>query len=457
MAARAAWRRRLGGETVYTIFVWLLALTGALGLAIAWRAIRHPIEIPQLPLIAAAMWLYFYGAMALSAVRDLHRFLPDWTLAVGQAAALLSLAGLVAGWVTALRYPKIDPRASSRRPAYDTQRLWIMGAILILIGSVVHYAFINQDEIDWQGTSAYWYLLFHIIYPGIALCVVGRVKGQFRHPMETLAFLALVVFAMFPHMVTARRGPLFPMVMVVVFLPAILRRTKPSRLVLFGSLGAAGLVMLLFIAVRPWVYSGGGKVKSVTASSWVEAVESLSLDEIVMERSRRLGDNEYAYHCGMVATNVELEFYQYGTGYVTLLTHWIPRNWWPGKPGLGEGWYGSVLDRIPVVMGWKMTTGASAGGVAEVFNQFGWLSPAFWFLLAWCAGKVYRRATVEDDPRWAVAYAGVLCASHWLISQGFAAAFVPGVIYQVVPAGAFLFARKRGVPFLGTRAMSGAT
>lgn len=427
---------------MFPIFIGLLIATVLLALGVIIRAARRPHEIPQLPLVASAMWLYFYGFMAYVAARDLRTFLPDWTLAVGQGAALASLVGLIAGWSLALRFPQAAPRAARKSPSYDTGVLWWAGALFIVSSSLVHYYLIRQPDIDWQKTSAYLYLFFHVGYPGMALCVVARVKGKYHLPLEKIAFIGVVAFAMFPHLIAARRGPLFPLVMVVVFLPALLRRIKPRRVVLFGALGAAGVLMLLFVAVRPWIYAGG-KADSITADSWVEAVSSLSVDQVVVERSRKVSDNEYVYHCGTIATNVELAHYQYGTGYLTLLTHWVPRTWWPGKPVLGEGWYGSTVQLVPVVMGWQLTAGASAGGVSEVFNQFGWISPLFWFLVAWCSGRVYRRAMVDDDPRWAVAYVGILCGTHWLISQGFSAAFVPGAIYQVVPVGVFLIARKQ--------------
>lgn len=422
------------------IFWGLLGTTGLLGLGIVWRAVRRPREIPQLPLVAAAMWLYFYGFMAYAAARGLRAFLPDWTLALGQATALLGFGALVAGWVLAVRERREAARTPPAATRYNWPALWWIGVGLILASGMVHYSLVRQPDPDWQSMSAYVYLFFHVGYPGMALCVVARVKGGFKQPLERLAFVGVVAFAMLPHLMNARRGPLFPLIMVVVFLPAILRRSPPSRLKLFGALGGAGVLMLLFVAVRPWVYSSGAS--SVSTESWAEAVTSLTLEQVLVERSTKVSDNEYVYHCGTIATNVELGSYQYGTGYLSLLTHWIPRRLWPAKPGLGEGWYGSNLDRVPLVMGWRMTPGASAGGVSEVFNQLGWASPLFWLWIGWCAGTLYRHATVVDDPRWAVAYIGILCASHWLVSQGFAAAFVPGAVYQVVPAVVFLFARK---------------
>jgi len=421
-------------------FAILLLLTAVVAGATILRAVWKPERLPQLPVVAAAMWLYFYVFMAYAVAVEMGPLLPSGALALGQLIALASLVGLIVGSRLGMRRP--GAASGTQVPQYAWGRLWWIGATLTVLGSVAHLAFITQKQIRWQETTAYWYLAFYVIYPGLACCLVARIKGSISHPAERPAVWALAAFAMFPHVAAARRGPLFPIVMVLVFLPNLVRRRTPKRTVILGALAGSAIVMLLFVAVRPWVYrSGESSLTAISAGDWSEALDSVSFEDVVLRKTRQETDNEFLYHCAMVKTNVETGVYQYGTGYLSLLTHWIPRRWWPSKPELGEGWFGNILHLIPTVTGWRMSIGASAGGLAEVFNQFGWFSPLFWGLLGWLAARMLRRARVEDDPRWVVAYIGVLCASHWLISQGFAAAFVPACVFQVVPWLAFRVVR----------------
>jgi hypothetical protein len=78
-------------------------------------------------------------------------------------------------------------------------------------------------------------------------------------------------------------------------------------------------------------------------------------------------------------------------------------------------------------------TGASSAGVADTFVQYGVFCPLFWFFLSWGIGAIYYRTLVGNNARWLFCYVGFICASHWLISQGFSAAFVPFMFFQAVP------------------------
>ncbi len=86
-------------------------------------------------------------------------------------------------------------------------------------------------------------------------------------------------------------------------------------------------------------------------------------------------------------------------------------------------------------------TGAASGGVADTFREYGVFCPLFWFGLSWCLGFVYVRAVAGNNPRWLFCYVGFICATHWLVSQGFAASFVPLMYFQIVPIAVFTVLR----------------
>jgi|GEM_PF-1565517 len=425
-------------------FVPLLVVTVGLAVWTVIRAVVQPQRLTTYPVVAASMWLYFYAFMAIQVFENLGHLLPPWTLEFGQALALTALVAILLGEKLAHR----SRGPVSVRPLVEHQlaagRLWGIGLGLILVGGVANYLFVHQESIDWEGTTAYWYLLFHVVYPGLALVLVAKEHGAGRSPASRALVFAATTFAVFPHLVAARRGPVFPLVMVLAILPGLLSKAPPRRIVVLGSLAAAGFLMLTFVAARPWVYGETGGSYTFSRSGWSNALSALTPEDIVVGRTQRGSDNEFLYHCAMTGTSYELGLYQYGTGYLSLMTHWIPRSVWPEKPALGQGRFPGVVERIPLLTGWAMSSGAASGGVAETFAELGWGFIAVWLLLGWAMGCLHRTAKEGRDPRAAVAFVGVVCSSHWLISQGVAAAFVPTMIYLTVPAIAFRFARVRG-------------
>jgi hypothetical protein len=83
-------------------------------------------------------------------------------------------------------------------------------------------------------------------------------------------------------------------------------------------------------------------------------------------------------------------------------------------------------------MGWRMTGGSAWGGAADAFEEFGFLSPLFWAALAFFVGRSYRHA-LSRSLRDIMAYLGFLAGTHWLVAQGFGAAFVPVCIFIIPP------------------------
>jgi hypothetical protein len=214
------------------------------------------------------------------------------------------------------------------------------------------------------------------------------------------------------------------MAIVLIYTFPLAARRAPNRLAVVGGLLATGLAMLFFVEARGTIYNRG---------TWQEAIQNVSLEKVVTTKASQVEDNEFVYNCFMVATNCETGLYQYGTGYLSLLTHWVPHSLWPEKPRQGQGWFPDALPYMKSVTGREMSVGAAIGGVAEVFNQFGWASPVFWFLLGWLAAWIYARARDSGNARWGIAFVGLVATMHWLVSQGFTEAFVPGAIYQAVP------------------------
>jgi hypothetical protein len=401
----------------------------------AWKLVEgfvRPQRMLEWPFLAASMWIYFYVYMAYSAKLKLQIYLPNDITNIGQLMPLLCFVGVLAGWALGTR------RNLQRRPMPSPPRpilVWWAGFLCMLVGAVGAFSVMNAVDTSgvgvYQVTSAYWYLLFYVGYPGLAMAVwaLFKVDPAYRKILWIVALLAMAAF-MFPNVYNARRGPLFPSIMVLLLVPPLTLRRPPNPIVFFGGLFAVGFVMLLFLQVRSVTYRGG---------TWSEAFSRLSVDDAITERADDAQDNEYVNNCQQIATIYQNGKYQYGTGHLSLLLHWVPRSFWRDKPILGEGNYSfnEMFDDVEQAFGERLLgAGAASGGVADSFIQYGILCPVYWLGLSWLYGRVYVRAR-EGRPRWIFCYVGLMCASHWLISQSFAAAAVPGLYFQVVPFGVF--------------------
>jgi hypothetical protein len=402
----------------------------------SWKIIEgllRPYRMLEWPFLACAMWAYFYCYLAYEAKVSLSDYLGNGITNIGQLMPLLCLIGVLVGWSLGTQSRGKVPPENRTHPYF---RFWLAGIFFQVLGtagalSVMRAAAVGN--LNFQESSGYWYLLFYVGYPGLAMVVWALFKmepGYRKYLWITTAFV-LAAF-MFPHIINARRGPLFPAIMVLLLVPPLATRRAPNRLFFCGTLTAAALVMLLFLQVRTITYNGG---------TWGEAIHHLDVSAAVEERGKQAEDNEYVNNCQLIGTIYQNGKYQYGTGHLSLLWHWIPRAVWKDKPTLGEGTYSfeEMFDDVEAATGFHLLGyGASSGGVADTFVQYGIFCPLFWFGLSWGIGCVYMRA-LRGNPRWLFTYVGFICASHWLVSQGFAASFVPGMCFQTVPLITFFF------------------
>ncbi|MEJ0001115.1 MAG: hypothetical protein WDO13_19330 [Verrucomicrobiota bacterium] len=417
-------------------FEWMWVWWGLTVAICSWKIVEafvRPARMLEWPFLACAMWVYFYGYMAYQAKLTLSAYLGNGMADIGQLMALLCLIALLAGWSMGRR-----TRITRKPPqiVYNYFHFWLAGYFFLLVGAaggiwMQYEAQIGQVHYEGDG---YWYMLFYVGYPGLAMTVwsVIKMNRAMRHQLLILTLIGLAIF-MAPHVIYARRGPLYPAVMVLLLVPPMTLRRPPNPLLYGGALVGAAIVMLLFLQVRTVTYNGG---------SWSQAIGTLDLNAAIEERGKEADDNEYVNNCQMIATIYKNGKYDYGTGHLGLLLHWVPRQVWKDKPGLGGGIYAAdeLFDDIERTTGFALLghTGASSAGVADSFLEYGLLAPLFWFLLSWGFGSVYCKAIVVGSPRWMFCYVGIICASHWLVSQSFAAAFVPAMYFQAVPFVSFL-------------------
>lgn len=388
-----------------------------------------------LPIILIAGFSFFYVFQSYYVATQLSYLLEPWMLSLGQFVALMALISLLWGWYKGIEKTSrmsIDGRLSTQNVYLEEKSsgLWFSGIFLILVAIVAQTTFSNAlstGTTDWDSASAYWHMLPYVAYPGFLLCVqvLANDKKYKNNFLNYLILVSLSYLHLLPYIINARRGPIFPFVIVILygFFLSSPNLHKVNKNFILICILLTGLTMLAFVSIRD--YSSYG-------ASWERShlEERLNFETVVIGQATKDGDNEFLYNCAMVSTNLTLDMYQYGTGYLTLLTHWIPRQLWPGKPSLGQGFfYGNITEYVSTVTGWAMSGGASGGGIADAFNQFGLLSPVFWFLLGRYIGIIYSQGLLQGSLSRKGYVVSILSCLHWLIAQGFAASFVPLLIF----------------------------
>lgn len=420
------------------LFLSLWAITTFQCLRLIALGLLDGERIIQWPFLAGALSLYFFSIMAIIAYRDLQHILAIDVAIRGQAVAIACLFAIEIGWNLVKHR---DTNSTSKR-SYSSLTVWILSSMLIVGAAISHYLFQDaiakaESGVNYENSSAYWYLAFYAGYPGLALSLwsLGSMEKAKR---RILLYISLIIFAafLFPHIYNARRGPLFPAVIILLFVPSFTNRTRPNGAFVLGVLFCTGIAMLSFVEARRFVYN---------QKTWNDAFDSMQINDVFNAKLVAVSDNEYLNHCFTVATLLDNSKFQYGSGHAELLVHWIPRSLWESKPILGEGYYPTrelnqdIAKYSGIVL---LGNGASCGGFAESFVQYGLLTPFFWLLISFVFSLQFSRARYSSDPAEIVKYMALPCASLWLISQGFAAAFVPAAVFFSLPLVVLFIARK---------------
>lgn len=407
--------------TLFWVF-WIATL-----LVIVYAALRSYFsekDIYGAPFLFSLMFGYFYVFQSYVVATNLDYLLEPWMFELGQAIALVSFLAFLLGWKLALKKRTNSVWLIHKASSLNYAKMWGLG-LTAALAAIISMQFVDfrDNTFNYEGTSAYVYLFYQIGYPGILACIIAITNGKrYKSVIYKLITFALCFGLTYIFFLTARRGPTFPIIIILVYGFGLMQSTKPSKLVLVMSILMIGFAMLVFPLVRS--YSDGGM------QAWnVDSVQALSIMSVTIEKSKQEGDNEALYHMSTVATSAAIGNYQYGTGYLSLFTHFIPRSLWQDKPSLGQGWFPSTPSLLPKLLGWQLSSGASAGGVADTFMELGFLAPFLWLAFGYIlGGRFVHTSSILKRAQFITFLAG----SHWLVSQGVAAAFVPTLIYFLV-------------------------
>jgi hypothetical protein len=401
------------------------------------RAIQTPIGILGFVPVICAMFGYLFVIQAAAVATTMsHRIDPDY-LAMGELVALTCLLAILAGWHKGAGKVVMS---KTERPIQVAQgrMLWYCGISAICVGIFGQYYYFIMVLPEREVVVAYVYMVFHVAFPGLAICVyLASADRAFRTGGNILALLILGSIFIWPWIYAVRRAPTFTFLIILVYGFYLARPRKVNRMMVLTGLFSACVLMLFFFFIRDYSQSWGG--------SWSSSrLKEVEISNVLFDKAYEEGDNEFLYCCAIVGTCYELDRYQWGTSYLSLSIHWIPRSWWPDKPRLATGWFEPPTSHdIFEVTGVMPTPGSALSGIGESFMDFGWFTPVFWFCLGWCFGKLYRLAIAHGFSMWAIIYIGMIAGTHYLITQGFGAFFVPACIYISMPIGMFLLSGTR--------------
>ena len=371
------------------MWIWW-ALTVAI---CAWKIVEglwQPHRMLEWPFLASAMWAYFYGYMAYDAKTTLPEYLGNGISNIGQCMPLLCLVAILLGWGLGTR--KCHARAPESR-AYPYFRFWLAGMFFLLVGAAGAYSVMRaaaSGNLNYSTSSGYWILLFYVGYPGLAITVwaMARMDATMRRYFVGRHPPGLCRLHVSGIVINARRGPLFPALMVLLLVPPLAMRRSPNPFIFCGGLAVLAVVMMTFLQVRSVIYSGG---------SWSEALRQVDITAAVAERSKEAEDNEYVNNCQLIGTIYSNGKYQYGTGHLQPSFPLDPaRDLERQADSRQKGAYSfdEMFDDVEAATGYRLLgTGAAAGGVADTFVQYGVFCPGFWFLLSWAFGAVYRKGS----------------------------------------------------------------
>lgn len=411
------------------LFELLLILTAAVCVAAVVGALTGKFDFFAAPFLYGGMFLYFfvYEPAWLWFSGEGKPFLTEGQFTLCQLVALGSIVAFLFGWWLAVR------RKFARRPVpqWSIRHLYGCGAAIAGVGFLLwawfvdfsggwveYYSQAHGAAGRWAETTAWIYGGKELLIPGILLMLQARIQGD--DPARTPLALPLVLAGLvFLHAILmSSRGTLYPLAVVLVFIPYLIRGRRPPRFAFLWGATALSVLLLLLVAYRQWAHLGASlaeaDVDPAAAILGVEAAEG----------------NEYLYCGAWINTAWQTGQYALGVPYSFYVIHVIPRSVWPDKP-YGFEW-GATKDDMRTIVGWRPTSGAARTGVADLFTNFSFGAWGVWALLGWGAGRIYTRALEPGALSDQAYYVLFLAASLHLVSQGVPAFFVSSC-YRAVP------------------------
>jgi len=404
---------------------------------------RRPGEGIGLPIVALLSFGYLYLCQPLYLLwKDaLQIYLNNWQIAKAVAIAAVMLAFFVWGWLRGTRHRRVAQAPSVN---WNLRRLWnfgfgtaVFGLLLLCVfvqrsgGFVSAFGAVHGGGLDWANNTAYLYMSPFWIIAGLTMMIVGvgRLRGSVWRRNASVAFI--VVLYGYAVLLSSRSIMFATTATLLVSYPLSkkIRITVAKTAFLWLS---AGVAVLLILGYRNVLHLGETNAQTPDLSAAMTA----SVDIDPAEASRRTLGTEFIFHAAVLDTVDARQKYHLGIPWLYYYTvHLVPRILWPGKP-FGFTGPGITGNDITQTTGLLVAYGAAPGIVADIYKNFGPLSPFFFLMFGWAAGRLYLRAQCPGTPLAICAYVTLCALSLNAFAQGFGSILVS---YPYAMAPAFLF------------------
>ncbi len=389
-----------------------IALVGLLCALDGSRDVFHPL------VFIAPMLAFLYGWMPWKLFSNgaFAQFLDNDQLTHVQTLNLLGMLAFVGACLAAGVRLRNQRRAEVRTLSAMACRRLLFGAAIaggvgllcwsitiINVGGFVH-AYSSSYAGGWDD-SGYIRDGSLLLLTGVLLAISALSAGGPRFP-------GLVLIGLFglpwisQALLTARRGPTFAFVLIVLMGWYINRRKRPPIFAV-GTLGVClGWLVLFLVTNRSNIYLGSSFEVTTDVGNIVDQADT---------------GNEYIYGAGTVLSAERRDHYFWMRRYLAqILVRPIPSAVWPTKyedfgvpellhnGGTGEG-FGDAL-------GWVGADGSAPGIVADLFVELWWFAIPAMAALGWIYGMVWKRAVTRGGP-WSSQYVILSALSIYLVMQ----------------------------------------
>jgi hypothetical protein len=433
-----------------TGFIAAMAVAAVLVSHVYYRDTLHPLILT----IPVSTFLYVYMPIDLYLDGELLRYFDPDELGYVQGLNVACLAALGLGVVVGSRRVRRDDH---RRDVHFFQltdawqsRLYTLTLVLGGIGFLLYvYQLSNAggfvaayDTPKGGGRAASGYLRDFTILtlPAVILLFLSRFRKVWR-----LRDTVLVILFSSPHLVhgllSARRGPTFLGIVVLVAGWYLARYRRPKLWKLFAGGAALGTLLLILVTFRGEIYLGS---EFFTAPPEIGEVVGKS----VGKSTEASYGNEFVYGTQAVLLADEVDHHFWGTRYLTyLFIRPIPGFLWPTKyQDVGMEALLSNAGVIPFDAGAEITEsippGAAPGFVADFFVEFAW-GAIFAALAVGIAFGTLWRYNLLYGGVWTVIYGSMIGLSLYFVTQTFGAFLFRALEIGIVVYVAWRYAERK--------------
>ncbi len=338
--------------------------------------------------------------------QDALTFVTAHELAAYLVVCLVSLLAFYGGCLYARRRAQIN---SASLP----QRYWQMDArrilmVALLFGLVADLSYV----LTYHQYRATGYLrdLSALRLPAAVLAIQAAMYDRQNLRAAALAIAMGLAPSVMRFFTYGGRGVTVEMLLFLL-VPFLFRGRRPAK-VLVISVGLLGGFAVHYLATTRMLI-GSGEAKN-RISALILAFEGHHAGGTHVS-----GGSTFVEGALELATVRKLGNYDKGGVLWNFAVVFLPHEWFPNKYDYVTPWAlsKSRMRMVDNTEGVLPPEGTAPSGYTDMFIEFGWLAPIFWFLVGWFSWRVYMRGVVFGDVAAQGYYVALLFGLLYLVAQ----------------------------------------